>query len=455
MAKSYPDIAKEIIDLIGGTDNISSVSHCMTRLHFTVKDKSRVRLGILETSPDVLKVVVANNQCQVVIGDDVADIYDEIQKEMERKPVQETIHGTRSLFMRFSALIDKVYLPFAGVFSAAGMLKGLTLMFVSLGVLQETSVAYTVLRAISEGILYFLPVFVSYTTAETFGANPYISMAVAAAFVHPEITSLLHSLGGEGSADLFGIPFKGMDYTTSAIPIFVAVLLQSKIEKGLKKILPSLVRDTLTLFLSLTVTSAAMFLVIGPVMNLVSDGIASAVVFLIGLSPTIAGMLFGAFYPVLIVLGLQWGLIPVYFAGIKANGYDNFMIFTVATNFILAGVALGVYLKSREKKMKEVSFAAFLSALIGGVTEPSIYNCTLKFKRPLVIVCCVDAVCGAVIGFTRTVQYSFVSWNLLSIPALVAGSSIYTLYMILFGFAASTALVYLFGYDDSMLEKET
>ena len=454
METNYSETAKNLIDLMGGMNNIGSVSHCMTRLHFTVKNNRKVQQDALKKADGVMKVVASINQYQIVVGIDVADIYDEIVKVRESMPERDPVSGVRSFFMEVSSLIHKIYFPLAGVISGAGMLKGLSLLAVSLGVMSDSSAVYTVLDAISEGILYFLPVFVSYTTALFFEANPYVSMAASSAFVYPGISALLGTMADIAVLPLPAGGVRSIGYTYSVLPVFAAVYLQSKLEKWLKKVLPVLTRDTLLPFISLTVTSLLTFLVIGPFMNWLGDLTSFISNTLIRLSPEMAGLIIGACYPLLIALGLQWGLIPVYFLSFKANGYDNIMIFTVATNFILAGVALGVYLKSKNKKMKDISFSAFLYALVGGVTEPSMYNCTLKFKRPLVITCAVDALCGLLIGVSRTVQHALVSWNLLTIPALVGGSGIYTLYAILIGFFSAALLVYLFGFDDKMLEDD-
>lgn len=454
MAKNYQKMAQEILELVGGKDNVNAVTHCLTRLRFSLADESKVQMDALKKVEGVINVVIAGNQYQVVIGTDVPDVYEELLKlGVSSDEASAEASGKKSdLLTKASAIIGKVFMPFIGVFAAAGLLKGLTILLTTYCGVDTASTTYTILNAIGDGIFTFLPIFVAVTTAKTFGANIYVSMAVAAALVHPGISALFDMFGGGDPVTFFGIPVEIISYTCSVMPIFAAVIVQSKLEKLLKRIVPKTVASIINPFISLIVTSLLTFLVIGPITNWISELLASGITMLIAASPAVAGLVLGALYPVMIVFGLHWGLVPVFFVNFTAQGFDNIMVFTVATNFAIAGAALGVYLKTKNNELKTISMPAFLSAAIGGITEPAIYGCLLKFKWPFVIVCVVDAISGALIGITNTVQYSTAGANIISIPALVAGSSIWTLWAILIGFVGGAVLTYLVGYSDKMLE---
>lgn len=451
MAKDYKKMAAELVELVGGEKNIKSVMHCLTRLRFTVKNDDAVQLDALKKVEGVINVVVAGGQYQVIIGTDVPDVYEIVVNDYHVAAGQETKNESSNIMAAITTVIGQVFLPFIGVFAAAGMLKGLTLLLTTYCGLDAASTTYTILNAIGDGIFTFLPIFVAATSAKVFGANMYVSIAVAAALVHPSISAMFNMLGGGDPVTFFGIPVTIISYTCSVMPIFTAVFIQSKLEKGLKKVLPKMVQSILLPFISLIVISLITFLVIGPVTNWIAEMMAAGISFLINTAPAIAGLVLGGLYPLMIVFGLHWGLVPVYFVNFTTLGYDNIMVFTVATNFAFAGAALGVYLKTKNSDLKAISFPAFFSALIGGITEPAIYGCTLKFKWPFLAVCTTTAISGVLIGITNTVGTSTAGCNLFGIPALVAGSSIWTLWAILIGFFGSCLLTYFVAYNDKML----
>lgn len=454
MAKNYNKMAVDIIREIGGESNVASLAHCMTRLRFVVKDESKVNVDALKKVEGVIQVMIAAGQYQVVIGTDVGDVYDEIGKTTKISlagDVEEdgTPGQKKSALTVAIDVISGIFLPFMGAFMAAGLLKGFLVVFTTLGWLTADSTTYQILYAIADGVFNFLPLFIAYTAGKKFKADPFVSMAIAAALVYPNISTLYNA--GE-AVHFLGIPVTLISYPCSVIPIVVAVFAQAKLEKVLKKLFPQVIRGIFVPLISLVVVALLTFLVIGPVTNLVATGLADGISFLLDVCPPVAGFVFGAIYPIMLIFGLHWGLVPIVMNNFATLGADPVMAITLATNFALAGCAFGVFFKSKNQQMKQTAVSTGISALVAGVTEPAIYGVVLKFKRPFVIVCILDAIGGMLIATVGATQTALISTCVLTIPALVAMMGIIAAIVAAIGFFGGLILTFLFGYNDKMLD---
>lgn len=454
MAKNYAKMAEEIIAQIGGEENVESLAHCMTRLRFIVRDKSKVNADALKKVEGVIQLVESSGQHQVVIGADVGDVYDEIAKITSINlggDVEQGEGGTKKSVLTIAIdIISGIFLPFMSAFMAAGLLKGFLVVLTTFGWLSTDSTTYTLLYAMADGVFNFLPIFLAYTAAKKFKADPFVAMAVAAALVYPNISTLYSS--GD-TVTFIGIPVTLISYPCSVIPIIVAVFAQSKLEKVLKKIFPQVIRGIFVPLLSLISISLLTFLVVGPISNIAASGLANVISFLLTACPPLAGAVFGLVYPIMLIFGLHWGLVPLVINNFATIGVDNIFPITLATNFALAGCALGVFLKTKNKELKEVSGSTFISAFVAGVTEPAIYGVVLKYKRPFVIVCILDAIGGCIIAIAGCTQTALLSTSLLSSPAIIAMYGSVAIPVILLGVVGGVVLTYLFGFNDSMIEE--
>lgn len=452
MAKNYNKMAIDIIREIGGEENVSTLAHCMTRLRFVVKDESKVNLEALKKVEGVIQVVLAAGQYQVVIGTDVGDVYDEIGNTTKINLTGDAETGETGKKSPLNVAIDiisAIFLPFMGAFMGAGLLKGFLVVFTTVGWLDTAGTTYQLLYAIADGVFNFLPIFLAYTAGKKFKADPFVAMGVAAALVYPNISTLYNA--GE-AVSFLGIPVTLISYPCSVIPIIVAVFFQAKFEKLIKPLFPQVLRGIFVPLLSLVVTTLLTFLVIGPVTNLVAVGLANGIGFLLNVCPPVAGFIFGAIYPVMLIFGLHWGLVPIVMNNFATIGADPILAITLATNFALAGCAFGVFLKTKDQELKQTAASTGLSALLAGVTEPAIYGVVLKFKRPFVIVCILDAIGGTIIATTGGMQTAVISTCVFTIPAFVAMMGIAAAIVIAIGFFGGVILTYLFGYNDKMLE---
>ena len=350
----------------------------------------------------------------------------------------------------FVGIVSGIFMPFMGAFTAAGLIKGFLVLFTTLGVLDKEATTYTILYAAGDGVFYFLPIFLAYTAGKTFGAKPFVSMAIACALVYPNIVALN---GAEG-VTFMGIPVQMISYTSSVLPIIAICFVQAQLEKVLYKYIPKIISGMLVPLIAVLVLVPVGFIVIGPITNFVGNTLASIITSLINLCPPIAGFLMAALWPVMIIFGVHWGFVPVALNNMMTLGYDNILPLTVGCNFGIAAATLAVFLKTHNNELKENAGPSVISALIGGVTEPAVYGILLRFKKPMVIVCLVNGIGGAICAAFHVVRDTQISVNLLTMPAIYAVYGPWGIVAIVISFVGSFILTWLFGFSDKMLEQE-
>lgn len=388
-------LARTIIANVGGEGNVNSVVHCATRLRFSIKDRAKVNKAAVEHTEGVISVVEGGGQFQVVIGNSVADVYKEIgsfTKLLDEDVASETPKG--NIFNRAIDLVSAIFTPLLGALAGAGILKGLLMILASLEWLSDTSGTYQILYAAADSVFYFLPMILAYTSARKFGTNVAVALVIAGALLYPNIVTLT----GSGEAVSFlGIPVVMMSYSSTVVPIILAVWVQSILEKTLNKHIHEAVKNFLTPLTCLVVIVPLTFLVIGPIGTYSGLWLASGYTFLYNLSPIVAGAIIGAVWQILIIFGIHWGFVPLILSNISKYGSDTLIAMLGPSNFTQAGASLGVFLKTKNPKVKAISGSAALSGLFG-ITEPSIYGVTLRYKKPFIIACFSGAIAGAIAG---------------------------------------------------------
>ena len=338
-----------------------------------------------------------------------------------------------SLFNQFIEIISGIFQPILAVLVASGMIKGFLALFVALDVLNAESGTYAIFNAIGDGLFYFLPIFLGYTSMRKFGGSPFLGMVIASALVYPTLDP---SLGGfaasEPSYMLFsgtlfesavhleflGIPVILMTYAMSVIPIIIANYFAAKLENGLAKVIPNVIKTFVVPLLTMLIIIPLTFIVIGPVATWASQLLGQGTTWLYGLSPIIAGAFLGGLWLVFVMFGLHWGLVPVALNNFASQGWDPILALIFAHSFALAGAILAIWIRTRSEKIKSLSFPAFLSAIFG-VTEPGMYGLALPLKRPFTYTLISSAVGGAIIGLFGTVGHEFAGLGVFQWPSFV------------------------------------
>ncbi|WP_040513769.1 beta-glucoside-specific PTS transporter subunit IIABC [Gracilibacillus halophilus] len=430
----YEQLAKDIIENVGGKENVNSVVHCITRLRFKLKDESQANTEVLNNMDGVVTVRQSGGQYQVVIGNHVADVYKAVvaeggfQTQKEDDGNDEEEKG--SLLNRFIDLIAGIFTPILSVLVASGVLKGLNALFTATGLLKEESGTYQILNAIGDGLFYFLPIILGYTAMKKFGGTPFLGMVIGMALVYPDLENLQGS--GDPLYTLFagtmiespvyieflGIPVILMSYSMSVIPIIISTFFAAKLENFFTKIIPAVVRMFLVPMLTMVIIIPLTFMIIGPIATWLSQLIGDGSVGLYELSPIIAGALLGGFWLVLVMFGLHWGLVPIAINNFSTVGQDPILALIFAHSFALAGALLAVLLITKNQNTKTLTPPAIVSAIFG-VTEPGMYGIALPLKKPFIFTVISSAIGGALIGAFGTRGYEMAGLGLFQIPSFI------------------------------------
>lgn len=434
MAKDYTELAKIIIKNVGGKDNVNSVAHCTTRLRFKLRDESKANDDVLKNTGGVVTVVKAGGQYQVVIGNAVSDVYDAIIKEggfaAQGQVPDDAEDDNTSAIDKAVAFISGIFQDILGPLSAAGIIKGLTVMFASFGWLSKTSGTYQILYAIGDSVFYFLPIFLGLTSARRFKMNQFIGLAIGAVLTYPSIVAFASSktvlatlfagtsFASQVHTTFLGIPVVSMNYTSTVLPVIFSVWFGSIIERWANKWVPTVVKTFLVPVITMIITLPVALIVIGPIMTWVGDAIGAVTGGIYNFSPILAGALLGAFWQVLVIFGVHWGIVAVTTANLAALHYDPIIAATCMVCYAQIGVVLAIIRQTKDKTLKENAVGAFFSGLFG-VTEPAIYGVTLPLRTPFVLSCIGGAVSGGIIGAFGSKVYMLPSMGIFAIPAYV------------------------------------
>lgn len=410
----YQSLAEFIINGVGGRENIKSVSHCATRLRFELISNTNANKKELHDHADVIMVVESGGQLQIVIGNNVSEVYQAIEAlgaTDKLLPDNVEDNGDKSkenLFSRLINVVSGIFTPFLGVLAASGILKGLLALSVVCGVMSESRGAFKIFSAAGDALFYFFPLVLGYTAGKRFGGSPFLSMVIGGALMHPSMISAFDAqlqLGGT-SDTFFGIPITYINYAGSVIPVIFASWLSSLVEKNCNKILPSAVKNLFTPFIALAVVVPFSFLLIGPIATWLSESMANAFLAAYEFAPAVAGIIMGALWQVCVMFGLHWGLVPVMLNNVTVLGHDIMQPLLVPAVVGQLGAALGVFLKTKDPKLKTLSGSA-VSAAIFGITEPAVYGVNLPNRKPFIFGCIAGAVGGMIVGSFRGSIYSF------------------------------------------------
>ncbi|MDO3411538.1 beta-glucoside-specific PTS transporter subunit IIABC [Saccharibacillus sp. CPCC 101409] len=451
---SNETLAKEILRTVGGAGNVSSVVHCATRLRFKLKDNKKADKSGTQNLPGVITVVENGGQYQVVIGNTVGDVYKEVVKaggfDADSAGNDEAESGEKSnLFNKAIDIISGIFTPFLGALAASGILKGLLLILTTLGWLTKESGVYAIWYAAADSIFYFLPIAIAITSSRKFGANQFVSLAIAGAMVYPNIIALYND---GASLTFFNIPVVLMSYTSTVLPVIITVWVLSLLEKRLNKIFHSSIRNIFTPLLSLMIIVPLALIVIGPIGTYTSQGLASATTFMYNLSPIVAGIVLGAVWQLLVLLGIHWAFIPVMYNNIAVYGRDHLKPLFAPSNFAQAGVALGVFLKTKNPRVKSIAGSAAVTGIFG-ITEPIVYGISLRYKKPFVWAIIGGAIGGGIAGAVGSSAIAPGIPGIASLPIFFGPGFAGFIAAIVIAYVFSAVTTYFFGFNDSM-EKE-
>lgn len=455
----YAIVAKKILEKIGGESNVNSVQHCMTRLRFILKDESKADDDAIKKIKGVMGVTKQGGQYQVIIGNSVGTCYKELIKlgnfqEGSSNEVKEKKGVINSILDVVSGCMSATMPAIVG----AGMIKVLLVILPMIGVLSNTSQTYTILNALGDATFYFLPLILCISASKKFNINAYTLAAVIGVMVYPDFIGLVDA--GE-KISLFGLPVASASYAYSVIPVIMMAWIMTYIEKFTDSITPAVTKNFLKPMLTLLIALPIALVVIGPIGFYAGEALSSAMVFIYDKAGWLAIMAMGALMPLLVMTGMHWAFVPLSIMNINNPnlGFDTLLLVGMLCSNLAQGAScLAVFLKSKNKDLKQLSGAAAVSAFLAGVTEPAMYGITLKYKKPLYASMIAGGISGLYAGFVGLKCYVFATPAMLSIVQFInpAGGSNFVNALIVAGMTMAIAfiLTWILGFEDPSNEEE-
>ena len=484
--KNYSALASEIIAGVGGAENINKVIHCISRLRFYLKDEKKAQTDKITALEGVAGALYNSGlgQYQVVIGPAVTDVYDEVIAQLgtefaDEDATNSAVAATGGkeperptnlwgwITKAFQVLIGTItgsMIPIIGLLAASGILKGfLTLFTFNLNLIDTKSTTYIIINAMGDSAFYFLPILVGYTAAKQLRSDPIVVAAIAGVLVHPTIAALWSAptkgmatfLGIPMNAEFFGMPIHIPQYTYSIFPIIFAAWLARPVGNWLKKVLPLSLRSIFQPLFTLFIVSAAVLVIMGPVISLISSGLAAAINLLVTANEAVAGLVIGGFYQVLVIFGLHWMVVPIVSNDIAMTGHSvlngliNFTMIAQATG------ALAVWAKTKRADIKGLSLAGALSGF-AGVTEPAMYGINLKYGHVFWMSNIGGAVGGFIAGLFKIDMFGFTG-SLIGFPSFFSKTNPNNIWIFVVASIATIVVsficVYFWGFSDADLEK--
>lgn len=443
----YNKTAADILKLVGGEKNVVSVTNCMTRLRFVLNDAGKADTEGLKNVKGVQGIVTKNGQFQVVIGTDVSHVCDEIKKLGHFGEETQAPKENKGIVAGFFGGLTAIFQPIIPALAGSGMIKALLALLVFVGWVDNGSQTYQIFNAFGDALFSFLPFMLAFSAAKYFGCNQYVSAALAGVLLHSSFTSL------EAPILLFGfVPVTQVSYGGSVVPILLIVWAQSYIERFANKISPKSVKIFLAPLLTIIVTGCLGITILGPLGNLVGQGLAVGFNWLNDYVGWVIPFLMGAFCPFFVMTGMHYCFAPIQTIQYATLGYGTILgPGMLASNIAQGTASLVVGLKSKNKELKQLGISAGFTGLMG-ITEPALYGVTLKYKRPLYAAMIGGGVAGLYAGITGIHTYSSTTAGLLALPVYIGGSGfenvINAAITIVISMVVTAAATLVLGFED-------
>lgn len=447
---NYAQCAKEICAEVGGIENVSYCTNCATRLRLTLKNDSNVSLDRLKKIDGVIGAVKKGGQYQIIIGSEVPHVREEFEKlgVISQTSSSENRAGKKSPLDQTLDFFSGIFTPLIPVLTGAGMLKVFLTLLTFFHLLSSDSQTYYILNFMSDATFYFLPILVGIAAAKKVNVNPYMAAVIGAMLLHPNFTALV-SAGDPVS--LFGIPVTLVSYSSSVVPMILAVLFLKAVEPFADRIAPKHVKFLLRPLITMFIVGTATILLLGPIGSWIGDGIAAACSLLNQYVPWLVPTLMGAFMPLLVLTGMHWSFAPIILQSYATFSYEAIMgPGSFVSNLCQGAASLAVALRTKKEELKQTATSAGITALFG-VTEPALFGVTIQHKKVLYCVMLGGAVGGLTAGLLGVVRYTSGTPGLLSFAIFIGENPMNVVNAFIsagVGFAITFLSVFFFGYKD-------
>ena len=459
---NYQELGTKILELVGGKENVTGLTHCATRLRFILKDDSKAQTEALKSTAGVLGVVKNGGQYQVIIGNDVNHVY---------KPIAEVCDLTqasskkgsepeekKNLGERFIATITGIFTPILPAITAAGMLKAVLAVLTAFKLVNTSSDTYQVINFMADAAFYFLPILLANSAAKKFNCNPYLAMMLGGILLHPNFVNMVAASKESGEAiRLFFIPIYNASYSSSVIPIILSVWFMSLVEPIADRVSPKAIKFFVKPLLTVLVSGAVTLWVLGPIGYIIASWIANGVNLLNTYVSWLVPLVLGGTFPLLVMTGTHYGIIPIGINNRMTTGYDTIVYpANLSSNIAQGAATFAVAIKTKSQEIKQLATSAGITAVCG-ITEPALYGVNMRFKTPLISACIGGAVGGLYMGLFKVKNYAGGSPGLMTLPGYIGGNGFTDLINACIGaaiaFVVSFAASYIL-YKDKEEEKQ-
>lgn len=455
----YEAMNQAIIKGVGGPGNVKSVVHCATRLRFVLNDESKADDDAVKNIPGILQLVKKAGQYQLVIGNNVEDVYNELADMLDldnQATTADSGKDNRNLFDKVIGTITGSIAPAIPLLAGAGMGKVLLLILTLTGVLSDKSQTYQMLNLIFDTGYFFMPAFIGFSAAKIFKTNQYLGAFMGLVTVNPNWTALV---AAAKPVSFIGIPVQLVSYSSTLITAILSVWMMSYIEKFVKKITPGMIKVFAEPMLIMLITAPLTFIVLGPIANLISMGIAAVSMFLYEHAGFIAIPLLAAAYPWLVSIGIHKALSPISIQLVATKGFDPIIrVVALCSNMSQAAASLAVGLKTKNKQLRTLALSSTVTAYLGGITEPAMFGVNLKLKKPMYGAMIGGAIAGLFAGFMKMKAFIYVTPGLLSLPMWVSKTEnfvVLAIATIVIASIATFVATWLIGFDDPVSDETT
>lgn len=450
----YEKFNQQIIELVGGKENISAVVHCMTRLRFTLKDRSIAKTEEIKKMDGVIDVVSNNVAYQIIIGTHVSEVHAELISMLGMSGETSAPDAPKTKKNPFKAALDLVsesMTPLLEPIIAAGMLAGLMSLVALTGIISAESPTYIVLDSIRSAIFYFLPVFMAMSCAKRLNASPYLAVALA-------VTLLSGSINEVEGLSFLGFNLPTITYSGSFIPILIAVWFMGHVQTFLKKVIPNMLQYFLIPVFTLVITLPVTLFLFGPIGTWIGEGISFLCTLL---ANTLGNWAVVAFYaaiqPFLIMMGAGNFIMPIVMAFLAEMGYDPlFLAACTISDIAVGGTMLGYFLRAKNAKQKQLFGTVSFSAILG-CTEPAVFGCFVKYRRPFVCVMIGGGLGGLFAGLMNVKTYTM-AWGLAGLPSYIGQNDFNNFYFMVaavaIGFVAATVAGFILSKPNLLPKDE-
>lgn len=456
-------IAEQVLAAVGGRENVSSVTHCMTRLRFVLKDQSIPKKNNITDIKGVVGVNVQGGQYQVIIGNSVGNVYKEMVALGGLSDTQGAGNAPKQKVNPISAALDFIagcMTPLFTAIIAGGLIKVLLVIFgpTLLGWMSDTSDTYILMNALGDAPFYFLPILVAITASKKLNCNSYLAAMVSSMLIYPDLITLL---GGDAPTYLFGvIPVMHGSYSSSIIPAMLATILLKYVEILVDRITPDWSKNFLKPLLIVIITAPITLCLLAPLGLMIGNVLQLVINTIYGFAPWLAMLLFAGAMPFIVMTGMHWAFVPTCLLALADPGFDLLLLpAMLCSNTAQAGATFGAAFKTKDKELRQMAFPAAVSALLAGVTEPAMYGITLRLKKPMVAACIAGAIGGVISGFVNLAGYAFATPCLTAIVQFISpdGGSNFMFACIVFAvvFVLSFVLSFILTPSHEAAEEES